>query len=100
MSATLISVNSSAIRAVGYEGSTLTVEFHNGRTYNLTGGAGTPLLRPAQLIVARLVFQHLLEGPLLNMSRVGKIARLSQYRRSNSIAGSKTGSRAGNWWNG
>jgi hypothetical protein len=37
MSATLISVVSSAIRAVGYEGSTLTVEFHNGRTYNLTG---------------------------------------------------------------
>ena len=30
---TLILVNSSAIRAVGYDGSTLTVEFHNGRTY-------------------------------------------------------------------
>jgi hypothetical protein len=33
----LESVNSSAIRAVGYEGSTLTVEFHNGRIYNHPG---------------------------------------------------------------
>ena len=31
---TLISVNSSAIRAVGYDGSTLTVEFHSGRVYD------------------------------------------------------------------
>jgi KTSC domain-containing protein len=29
----LESVNSSAIRAIGYDGSTLTVEFHTGRTY-------------------------------------------------------------------
>jgi hypothetical protein len=28
---TLIEVNSSAIRAVGYDGYTLTVEFHSGR---------------------------------------------------------------------
>ena len=32
--ATLIPVESSAIRAVGYDGSTLTVEFHNGRIYD------------------------------------------------------------------
>ena len=31
---TLIQVNSSAIRAVGYDGSTLRVEFHTGRTYD------------------------------------------------------------------
>ncbi len=31
---TLIRINSSAIRAVGYDGYTLTVEFHNGRIYN------------------------------------------------------------------
>jgi KTSC domain-containing protein len=30
---TLILVNSSAIRAVGYDGSNLAVEFHNGRIY-------------------------------------------------------------------
>jgi hypothetical protein len=30
--ATLIPVGSSAIRAVGYDGHTLTVEFHTGRT--------------------------------------------------------------------
>jgi hypothetical protein len=32
MTATMILVDSSAIRAVGFDGSTLTVEFHNGRT--------------------------------------------------------------------
>ena len=37
MYATMILVNSSAIRAVGYDGSTLTVEFHNGRTYDHPG---------------------------------------------------------------
>jgi KTSC domain len=37
MSATMISVVSSAIRAVGYDGSTLYVEFWNGRTYPLRG---------------------------------------------------------------
>ena len=31
---TLIPVDSSAIRAVGYGGSTLTVEFHTGRIYD------------------------------------------------------------------
>jgi hypothetical protein len=31
MFTTLIPVNSSAIRAVGYDGYTLTVEFHSGR---------------------------------------------------------------------
>ena len=30
---TMIPVDSSAIRAVGYDGSTLTVEFHSGRIY-------------------------------------------------------------------
>lgn len=30
----MILVNSSAIRAVGYDGSTLTVEFHTGRVYD------------------------------------------------------------------
>jgi hypothetical protein len=34
---TLILVNSSAIRAVGYYGGTLTVEFHTGRTYDHHG---------------------------------------------------------------
>jgi hypothetical protein len=36
---TLIQVNSSAIRAVGYDydGSTLTVEFHTGRVYDHPG---------------------------------------------------------------
>ena len=34
MSTTLIPVNSSAIRAVGYDGSTLIVKFHSGRVYN------------------------------------------------------------------
>ena len=34
MSASMILVNSSAIRAVGYDGSTLTVEFHSGRVYD------------------------------------------------------------------
>ena len=33
----LIPVNSSAIRAVGYDGHTLTVEFHTGRTYDHPG---------------------------------------------------------------
>lgn len=33
----LISVNSSAIRAVGYFGGILTVEFTNGRTYDHPG---------------------------------------------------------------
>ena len=31
---TLMLVNSSAIRAVGYDGHTLTVEFHSGRVYD------------------------------------------------------------------
>jgi len=34
---TLIEVNSSAIRAVGYDGHTLTVEFHTGRIYDHLG---------------------------------------------------------------
>jgi hypothetical protein len=34
---TLILVNSTAIRAVGYDGYTLTVEFHTGRTYDHPG---------------------------------------------------------------
>ncbi len=33
----MIPVNSSAIRAVGYDGYTLTVEFHNGRAYDHPG---------------------------------------------------------------
>lgn len=33
----LIRVNSSAIRAIGYDGSTLTVEFHGGRIYDHPG---------------------------------------------------------------
>jgi hypothetical protein len=37
MSAIMISVSSSAIRAVGYDGSTLTVEFNNGRIYDHPG---------------------------------------------------------------
>jgi hypothetical protein len=37
MSVTMISVNSSAISAVGYDGSTLFVEFHSGRAYTLHG---------------------------------------------------------------
>ena len=37
MYATLTPVNSSAIRAVGYDGYTLTVEFHTGRTYDHPG---------------------------------------------------------------
>jgi hypothetical protein len=36
-SAELILVNSSAIRAVGYDGHTFTVEFHTGRTYDHPG---------------------------------------------------------------
>ena len=32
--AVMIPVDSSAIRAVGYDGSTLTVEFHTGRVYD------------------------------------------------------------------
>lgn len=34
---TMILVNSSAIRAVGYDGHTLTVEFHSGRVYDHPG---------------------------------------------------------------
>lgn len=34
---TMILVNSSAIRAVGYDGYTLTVEFHSGRIYDHPG---------------------------------------------------------------
>lgn len=34
---TLIRVNSSAIRAVGYDGYMLTVQFHTGRIYNHPG---------------------------------------------------------------
>jgi len=34
---TLIRVNSSAIRAVGYDGHTLAVEFHTGRIYDHPG---------------------------------------------------------------
>jgi hypothetical protein len=37
MCATLILVNSSAIRAVGFDGYTLTVEFHTGRIYDHPG---------------------------------------------------------------
>jgi hypothetical protein len=33
----MIQVDSTAIRAVGYDGSTLTVEFHNGRVYDHPG---------------------------------------------------------------
>ena len=33
----LIPVNSSAIRAVGYDGYTLTVQFHSGRIYDHPG---------------------------------------------------------------
>ena len=33
----LIRVNSTAIRAVGYDGHTLAVEFHSGRIYNHPG---------------------------------------------------------------
>ena len=33
----LIAVNSSAIAAVGYDGYTLTVEFHSGRVYDHPG---------------------------------------------------------------
>jgi hypothetical protein len=31
----MVQVDSSAIRAVGYDGSTLTAEFHSGRFYDL-----------------------------------------------------------------
>jgi hypothetical protein len=34
---TLTSVNSSAIRSVGFDGYTLTVEFHSGRIYDHPG---------------------------------------------------------------
>ncbi len=34
MNTILIEVDSTAIRAVGYDGSTLTVEFHGGRVYD------------------------------------------------------------------
>jgi hypothetical protein len=34
---TLIEVDSSAIRAVGYDGYTLTIEFHSGRIYDHLG---------------------------------------------------------------
>jgi len=34
---TMITVSSSAIRAIGYDGYTLTVEFHNSGTYTLRG---------------------------------------------------------------
>jgi hypothetical protein len=37
MNATLILVDSTAIRAVGYDGCTLTVEFHAGRIYDHPG---------------------------------------------------------------
>jgi KTSC domain len=37
MYATLISASSSAIRAVGYDGYTLTVEFHSERIYDHPG---------------------------------------------------------------
>lgn len=37
MYATLIPVDSSAIAAVGYDGYTLTVQFHTGRTYDHPG---------------------------------------------------------------
>lgn len=37
MYGTLIQVDSSAIRAVGYDGHTLTVEFHTGRIYDHPG---------------------------------------------------------------
>ena len=37
MNATLIPIDSSAIRAVGYDGYTLTVEFHTGRIYDHPG---------------------------------------------------------------
>jgi KTSC domain-containing protein len=33
----MVPVNSSAIRAVGYDGHTLTVEFHTGRIYDHPG---------------------------------------------------------------
>lgn len=33
----MVHVNSSAIRAVGYDGYTLTVEFHSGRVYDHPG---------------------------------------------------------------
>jgi KTSC domain len=36
----LIQVNSTAIRAVGYDGYRLTVEFQNGRTYDHPGVPG------------------------------------------------------------
>jgi hypothetical protein len=45
---TLIPVDSSAIRAVGHDGSTLTVEFHHGRIYdhpNVPGSIFEDLLR-------------------------------------------------------
>ena len=34
MYSTMIPVSSSAIRAVWYDGSTLTIQFHNGRVYD------------------------------------------------------------------
>jgi hypothetical protein len=37
MITSLTPVNSTAIRAVGYDGYTLTVEFHNGRIYDHPG---------------------------------------------------------------
>ena len=37
MFAILIPVNSSAICAIGYSGTTLTVQFHNGRSYDHPG---------------------------------------------------------------
>jgi hypothetical protein len=37
MYATMIPVNSSCIRAVGYDGRTLRVEFHGGRVYDHPG---------------------------------------------------------------
>ena len=37
MNTHLIQVNSSAISAVGYDGYTLTVEFHSGRVYDHPG---------------------------------------------------------------
>jgi hypothetical protein len=50
MSAILIPAQSSAIRAIGYDGSTLTVEFDTGRTYDHPG-------------VAYSVYEGLMQAP-------------------------------------
>jgi hypothetical protein len=82
---TMIPVNSSAIRAVGYDGYTLTVEFHSGRICDHPGVPHSVYVefmnaRPPTLITT-VTFAVATAEKIMSITRIGKIGRLPKSIR-------------------